>query len=428
MNLQPHIRFSQEEEIDIINQCRSDISKFKPLYDAYHHQILNYIYHKVMDKELAADICSQVFLNAMSGIKKYKIQNIPFSSWLYKIAFNETQMYFRRSKKHRFVILDEKIIDGLHEKLHEFDKVALLNSIEYLVGHLSSKDLELIELSYYENKSFREIGTILCCSENTAKVRSHRLMMKLKKELIKNIGMKNIKIIHDRKNIPRVESDYLIDFDVLMEKYQKKSKQSRYRKYVIRFFTALFIFSFISFTVYTILSKRSISVEVTNSANEIQTENVADNNREPLPPPSSTRQAGEDTTSVVNSEKKLSNSPPPNASIETKRNKGTNKAQYTEARPIIGFPALYQYFNEKLVYPEELALQQIGGIVVIEFVIDTLGRPVDISIEIPLHPKLDSLAVAVIDNMPTWLPATKNQKPIRSTHRIPLSYHVEQIG
>lgn len=181
----PNIKLSREGEIECIIQCKNDISKFKPLYEAYHHQILNYIYHKVSDMEVASDICSQVFLKAMTGIKKYKIQETPFSAWLYKIAFNEIMMLFRRSKRLHPIILDETIINGLHEELNEFDKEALLTALENLVSKLTKNDLELIELRYYENKSFKDIGVILGCSENTAKVRSHRLMMKLKKELIK---------------------------------------------------------------------------------------------------------------------------------------------------------------------------------------------------------------------------------------------------
>lgn len=176
---------SGEEEVKYILECREDISNFEPLYDAYHHRILNYIYHKVLDKELAADICSQVFLKAMTGIKKYKIRETPFSSWLYKIAYNEVMMFFRRSKKSRHVILDHAVIDGLQAELNEFDKEALLISVENVIGNLSEKELELIELRFYENKSFKEIGEIFSCSEGSVKVRSHRLMMKLKKDLVK---------------------------------------------------------------------------------------------------------------------------------------------------------------------------------------------------------------------------------------------------
>ncbi len=179
--------FTKEEEAEYILLCRKDIAHFKPLYEAFHHQILNYIYHKVMDRELAADICSQVFLKAMLGIKAYKIGESSISAWLYKIAFNETMMHFRKSKKTQAIILDEYIIDGIHQELEEFNREGILSVLENLLRNLGKKDVELIELRYYEGMSYQEIGQVLNCTETTAKVRAHRLMMKLKKLLKEKI-------------------------------------------------------------------------------------------------------------------------------------------------------------------------------------------------------------------------------------------------
>jgi len=185
LGLQHHNELSREDENRYILECKKDISKFRHLYEEYHHRILNYIYHKILDKELAADLCSTVFLKAMTALEKYKVQETPFSAWLFKIAYTEMMMHFRKTKQDPIVILDEIVLDGLHDELFEFDKESLLVAIENSVKHLDKQDLELIELRYYENKSFKDIGIILSCSENTAKVRSHRLIMKLKRELIK---------------------------------------------------------------------------------------------------------------------------------------------------------------------------------------------------------------------------------------------------
>ena len=176
---------SRLKEIEIINQSKMDISCFRPLYEAYFHQILNYIYQKVGDKELASDITSQVFLKAMMHLKRYKIQEVPFSAWLYKIAYNESMLYFRSSKKMRLVVLDEALIDGIENEIEGFSKESILKAIESLLEKLKKAEFELIELKFYQGKTFREIGYILGCSENTAKVRSHRLMQKLRKEILK---------------------------------------------------------------------------------------------------------------------------------------------------------------------------------------------------------------------------------------------------
>lgn len=176
---------SRLREIELINRSKEDITQFKTLYEIYYPQILNYIYQKVTDREVAADITSQVFLKAMTNLKKYKIQAAPFSAWLYRIAFNDTMLYFRKSKKTRTVVLDEALLEGIRDELEDFPKEQILTAIEGILDYLKPHEFELIELRYYKGKSFKEIGCILNCSENTAKVRSHRVVKKLKNELLK---------------------------------------------------------------------------------------------------------------------------------------------------------------------------------------------------------------------------------------------------
>lgn len=172
-------------EIEIINRSKEDIKHFRPLYESYFNAILNYVYQKVSDKEVANDITSYVFLKAMTNLNSYKIQSVPFSAWLYKIAFNETMLYFRKSKKMRTISLDDQLIEGMQQEMDAFSMESILKMIEEELGNLSSIEIEIIELRFYQNKSFREIGYILGCTENTAKVKSHRLIKKLKTELSK---------------------------------------------------------------------------------------------------------------------------------------------------------------------------------------------------------------------------------------------------
>lgn len=173
------------KEIEIINKSKADIKDFRPLYEHYFNAILNFVYQKVSDKEVANDITSYVFLKAMTNLNKYKIQSVPFSAWLYKIAFNETMLYFRKSKKMRTISLDDQLIEGMQEEMETFSKESILTSIEEEIGNLNPTEFEIIELRFYQHKSFHEIGYILGCTENSAKVKSHRLMKKLKQIISK---------------------------------------------------------------------------------------------------------------------------------------------------------------------------------------------------------------------------------------------------
>ena len=46
---------------------------------------------------------------------------------------------------------------------------------------INEKDLNLIELRYFERRSYREIGEIISVTENNAKVKTFRALQRLKK-------------------------------------------------------------------------------------------------------------------------------------------------------------------------------------------------------------------------------------------------------
>ena len=54
-----------------------------------------------------------------------------------------------------------------------------------VLNDLNDADLEIIELRYFEKRSFAEVGEILQITENNAKVKTYRIIGKIKKELKK---------------------------------------------------------------------------------------------------------------------------------------------------------------------------------------------------------------------------------------------------
>jgi RNA polymerase sigma-70 factor, ECF subfamily len=64
-----------------------------------------------------------------------------------------------------------------------------MNSLPVLLESLEPKDLELIEMRFFEAKSFKEAADILGITENNAKTRTYRLLEKMRKE-VKNLVIK----------------------------------------------------------------------------------------------------------------------------------------------------------------------------------------------------------------------------------------------
>lgn len=183
---------TQEEildEITLVEKAKSNPRYFSPIYEKYYNEIYGFVFKRVVNSDYAADIVSQTFLKAMSNLNKFKYRGLPFSSWLYRIATNEVNMFYRQSKRVRHVCIDSEnalrlIADcnDLNRTIKE-EEEARLKSLVFCINHLKENEVELLELRYFEKKSFQEIGYILDIKENAAKVRMHRIIKKLSRIL-----------------------------------------------------------------------------------------------------------------------------------------------------------------------------------------------------------------------------------------------------
>jgi RNA polymerase sigma-70 factor (ECF subfamily) len=172
--------FRLEDEMSLIEIAKKDPRQFAPLYKKYHEAIFRYVYKRVDDEEAAYDITSCVFVKALASLAKYEFRGVPFSSWLFRIAKSELYQSFRDKKAQRTVSLDSvtivQFIDELNEDFSEEQRITLLNSLKLL----KDNQLQLIEMRFFEKRSFKEIGEIVGLTENNAKVKTFRALVKLK--------------------------------------------------------------------------------------------------------------------------------------------------------------------------------------------------------------------------------------------------------
>jgi RNA polymerase sigma-70 factor, ECF subfamily len=174
-----------DEEIAQIRKAQKDPQSFKPLYERYFKRIYLFVLHRIGDKTLSADITSQVFLRALLNIKKYKFQGLPFSAWLFRIALNECYDSWRKLNRHRFISIDDTGIEQLHEELTTNTELHDLQiRLPELLEKLSVEDLHLLELRFFEKRSFKEVADILDLTESNAKVRLYRLVDKMRRMFI----------------------------------------------------------------------------------------------------------------------------------------------------------------------------------------------------------------------------------------------------
>lgn len=79
---------------------------FAAVFEAYYKRIFNYIAYRVSCRYTAEDLASQVFEKTLSKLPGYSPEKAPLEVWLFAIARNVVNDYYRSQARQRFFSLD----------------------------------------------------------------------------------------------------------------------------------------------------------------------------------------------------------------------------------------------------------------------------------------------------------------------------------
>lgn len=188
MNINPRYHQTEEQivsEQDHVEAAKKDPRRFGFLYDKYYEAVFRFVFQRTGNEDVAHEITSEVFFKALKNIQKYEFRGLPFSSWLLRIAQNETVKVFRENSKNRTVKMKSEqlgnIIDEIEENPLEDFKPTLLKALKELKGD----DLEIIEMRFFEGRPFKEIAEITEKKESAVKMKVYRILEKLKVKIVK---------------------------------------------------------------------------------------------------------------------------------------------------------------------------------------------------------------------------------------------------
>jgi RNA polymerase sigma-70 factor (ECF subfamily) len=179
-------------ERDLTEKAKVDPKVFGELYELYYPKIFGYIYRITVDYSMACDISSETFLKAWIKIGGFQWRGISISSWLFRIATNELNQYFRRKKYTPHMVAELSIFDrealsrpgyfseAGNETITRMEKAEEFRELHRRLTTLPPKYQKVIALRYFENMSIREISEILSWKEGTVKSLISRGLDKLK--------------------------------------------------------------------------------------------------------------------------------------------------------------------------------------------------------------------------------------------------------
>jgi len=87
-----------------------------------------------------------------------------------------------------------------------------------------------------------------------------------------------------------------------------------------------------------------------------------------------------------------------------------------------GEKAMQKFVEKKLKYTKEAKAANVHGLVIAQFVVDTVGTITDINIVKKLGYGLDEEAIKLINSFPKFTPARQNGKPVALRYTLPIKF------
>lgn len=173
-----------EQIIDLVNKVKAgDETAFAHLYDEFADRIYAFISIKTIGTNEADDILQDVFLKAWKGCQNLNIEDLNFSAWLYKIASNTVNDFYRKRYRNPEPLpLDEAMgikirDDAMDDANLHFDKKLIRQALDKLP--LNYK--QVIELRFFQEFNINETASILDKSSVIIRVWQHRAVKQLEK-------------------------------------------------------------------------------------------------------------------------------------------------------------------------------------------------------------------------------------------------------
>lgn len=164
--------------------------RFEDLIEQHHNEIFAYLW-RLLGNERQSDVVLQVedltqevFLRAFENFLRLR-RDSNYRAWLYKIATNCAYTKLRQSKNRREKNLTPNVVatditsSPASESMHK--------RLRALVDALPAKQRACVTMRYLQDLDYSEIGSILDCTEESARANVYQAIRRLRAALQEDI-------------------------------------------------------------------------------------------------------------------------------------------------------------------------------------------------------------------------------------------------
>jgi RNA polymerase sigma-70 factor, ECF subfamily len=170
------------DEQELVEQARaSSPAAWSHIYDEYYVKIFRYCYLRTGNRLAAEDLASDVFLEALRGIHRYRYRGAPISAWLYRIAHNITADFLRHRIRRPTVPLDGESPDARLHLPDDADGSAIRLDLQVAIKQLTEDQQQVVLLRFFQGLSHEETAAVMQRRSGAVRVLQNRALSALRR-------------------------------------------------------------------------------------------------------------------------------------------------------------------------------------------------------------------------------------------------------
>jgi RNA polymerase sigma-70 factor (ECF subfamily) len=178
--------YNEEETLRDLRKGDPSVQKkaFEQVVNYYSEKLYWQIRKMVLSHDDANDLLQNTFIKAWMSIDLFRGE-AKLSTWLYKIAHNESFTFLQKQRQQNSISLDDQTV-FLGDKLEAdeyFDGEAAQLKLQKAILTLPEKQRAVFNLRYFEEMPYEEMSSIMSTSVGALKASFHHANKKIEEFL-----------------------------------------------------------------------------------------------------------------------------------------------------------------------------------------------------------------------------------------------------
>lgn len=174
------------DDVDTLTKLaqKGDKNAFGAIYNLFYKKIYRYCMYNLNNQQQALDICQDTFLKAWKSLPSFSQNSTgTLQAYLFKIAKNLIIDGSRKKKTESLEFHQNlQAESNFEETIDTKNEISKLNKV---IASLPEKEKQIIILHYFEQLPGSQIAKIVGVREGALRVRTHRIINKLKEKMEK---------------------------------------------------------------------------------------------------------------------------------------------------------------------------------------------------------------------------------------------------